>query len=68
MGRQSFTLEQTAIGGDVLLEILRNHLVTTTSDFSYYGKNRETVKFRNLACTPKIEQKYKSVLSCKLSV
>ena len=35
MGRQSFTLEQTAIGGDVLLEILRNHLVTTTSDIQF---------------------------------
>ena len=26
MGRQSFTLKWTAIGGDVLLEIPRNHL------------------------------------------
>ena len=26
MGRQSFTLKYTAIGGDVLLEIPRNHL------------------------------------------
>ena len=29
MGRQSFTLKQTAIGGDVLLEIPRNHLAQT---------------------------------------
>ena len=27
MGRQSFTLKYTAIGGEVLLEIPRNHLV-----------------------------------------
>ena len=27
MGRQSFTPKETAIGGDVLLEIPRNHLV-----------------------------------------
>ena len=28
MGRQSFTLKWTAIGGDVLLVISRNHLVS----------------------------------------
>ena len=35
MGQQSFTLKWTAIGGDMLLEIPRNHLVIEIFEFNH---------------------------------
>ena len=35
MGRQSFTQRQTAIGGDILLEIPRNNLVAIVANVNF---------------------------------
>ena len=68
MGRQSFTLKYTAIGGGVLLEIPRNHLDGVTN-LGLSIKNQVLEVFRPYKCETFAEayMKYLDPINANLS-